>query len=140
MARQEKCKHKNSSLPSGFPSPPTALCICIMHQTRLPSAGTPAQPVTYSQHQQDNSLKHGIASWSYKGSHDPLQWHLDLDDVNRSIICHLMYSPLSQKNLNCVLTSNGWNSPQSFLRCSSQVTILQFGSNKTFHFFIGLTD
>ena len=53
--------------------------------------------------QQDNSLKHGISSWSYKGSHDPPRWHLDLDDVNRSIICHLMYSPLSQKKLKLCL-------------------------------------
>ena len=50
-------------------------------------------------------------------------------------IHHLMYSPLSQKTyINCVLTSNGQNSSQSFLRCFSRVISLKFGSNKIFQF------
>ena len=49
------------------------------------------------------------------------------------IICHLMYSPLSQKNLyNCALIPNQCNSSQSFLRCSSWVINLTFGSNDMF--------
>ena len=48
-----------------------------------------------------------------------------------SIICHLMYSPLSLKTLyNCPLTSNGQYSSQSFLRCCSQVIILNLAQIK----------
>lgn len=49
------------------------------------------------------------------------------------------YSPLSQKTLSdCVLTSNGWDSSLSFLRCF-QVIIFVYGSNKICHFFLRLT-
>lgn len=49
------------------------------------------------------------------------------------------YSPLSQKNLSdCVLTSNGWNSSLSFLRCFQ--VIITYGANKICHFFLRLTD
>ena len=62
MARQEKCKQKNSSLPSSFSDllslPPGVCCICILHRPHLPHPQH-AQPqkATFSQHQQDNSLK-----------------------------------------------------------------------------------
>ena len=36
---------------------------------------------------------------------------------------------------DCALISNWQNSSQKFLRCSSQVTILKFGSNTIFHLF-----
>lgn len=49
------------------------------------------------------------------------------------IIHHLIYSCLYQKTYT-VLTSTGWNSSQSSLRCSSQVIILKFGMSKTFSF------
>ena len=60
MARQGKCKQKNSSLPSSF-SDLLCLpicCICILYQPHLldPQHAQP-QRATFSQHQQDSSLK-----------------------------------------------------------------------------------
>ena len=52
-----------------------------------------------------------------------------------------MYSPLSQKTyINCVLITKGQDCSQNSLRCSSQVTILKFGSNKIFQFYLQSTD
>ena len=59
----------------------------------------------------------------------------------RSGLCELLFKvqPSVSKNLyNCALTSKGWNSSQSFLRCFSQVIILKFGLSKVFHFFLSM--
>ena len=54
------------------------------------------------------------------------------------VICHLMYSLYKKTFINCALTYNRWNSSQSFLRYSSQVLFLKFGSNKILQFFLRL--
>ena len=58
-----------------------------------------------------------------------------------SIIHHLMYSSLSHETYyHCTFTSKGKNSSGSFLRCSSQIIILKFILNKSFHFFLRSID
>ena len=57
-----------------------------------------------------------------------------------SLIHHLMYNPLPQKHIQCVLISSGQNNSQSFLRCSSQVIILKFDSKFSNSFLDQLTN
>ena len=96
-----------------------------------------------SQRKQGNSRKKKICFIDYTNAFD----YVDHNKLTlRPGLCkfsvrhHLIYSPVSQKLMLLALTSDIWNSSQSFLRCSSQVTILNFAWNKIFHFFLVSTD
>ena len=60
---------------------------------------------------------------------------VDLDCLNCQYIIWQVNFCL--KNVyNCALTSNGWNSPENFLKDCLPGNNLQVGSNKIFHFFL----
>ena len=127
MARREKFKHKKFSLPFGL-TPPSLYT--VYHQTSPIGRNTCSSLnsnfllAPTRQHLKDN-----ILSWAHKGSCQ----HLDLGCVNCQlyiILCRALC--LGKKSYMTVLTSN---SSQSFLRCSSWVKVLKFGSYKMFHLF-----
>ena len=64
---------------------------------------------------------------------------VDLDCLNCQYI--IWHTNFCLKNLyNCTLTSNGWNSPENFLKDCLPGNNLQVGSNKIFHFFLRSTN
>ena len=99
-----------------------ALCTCIIHWPNFPHQ----QKYLLNHKEQPSSISQ-ITLWKItfllglvRCHDDPSLCTYRYELCKLPIICHLMYSPLSQKNLyNCVLTSNRQNSSQRFLRgCS----------------------
>ena len=122
--------------------PRTVHCVCALFVIKPPPlAGIPAVKNNILLASTRELLQREHFFLSLSGVTWPTTMPLRSGLCKLSIIHLLMHSLLSQKNLyNCALTSNRWSSPQSFLRCSSQVIILKFGSNKIFHFFLRSTD
>ena len=134
--RQEKFKHKNFSLSFDFLSPHTMFYVSVLciDQTSLISKNTCLT-------MKNNILLASIRQF-LKGQYCFLTCKglLRSGECKLSIISHLMCRSLSQityRTLPWLLTGR---TVLSFLRCSSCVIILKFGSKIFFHFFLRLTD
>lgn len=130
---QDKRNSKpKKSLPFGILSP--LLYIVYMH---YPSPDLPMGRTTCSSVESNifsasarHSLEDSIPSWACKKLTRPTtMWLWGSGLCKLSLIMLFDVTPLCLKRTS-----------QSFLRCSSQAKILEFGSSKISHFFLRLTD